>query len=414
MLRKLQEYIQCIRETAQNLDTHVFRGQCNAKWPLRSGAERRLNTNDINDIKNNGPVFLAEYLDYHRSLLNRARRVMPYGDRNQSSTSLQLLAKLQHFGAATGLLDFTHSPLVALWFACDESGQDGKVFFLNKELPYTSYVTPELEKSDIGNILAKTQDPTGPSYLLWEPLAEGDAFQRILGQRSVFVIGRPAIEDESAHAVAIKAADKEALRRELEQLDVSERTIYRDLIGFCQLESANARYPPTTAAGYLRQGNSAFSQGNYPEAINAYSRCLVLGGDQLETLFLRGNANAAAQRFRDAINDYSKVLRLMSPTENADGSRRHPWLSHASLFNRGNMRACLNEYEAAIKDYQKASVTDPGFTASRFNCGNAHFMRHQFDEAIACYDKVLAVNSESIPALYNRALALVLLGCGLK
>ena len=35
-------------------------------------------------------------------------------------SDLQLLAKLQHFGAATGRLDFTWSPLVALWFASDE------------------------------------------------------------------------------------------------------------------------------------------------------------------------------------------------------------------------------------------------------------------------------------------------------
>ena len=36
------------------------------------------------------------------------------------------------------------------------------------------------------------------------------------GQRSVFVIGRPVLDDRRVDAVAIEAADKEPLRVELE------------------------------------------------------------------------------------------------------------------------------------------------------------------------------------------------------
>ena len=178
-LQVLPKYIQRIQRTARSLDTYVFRGQSDATWPLRSGAARRLNAEGITDDRD---LFRDEYLDYHRVLVTRARRVMPYGDKSQSSTPLQLLSKLQHFGAATGLLDFTHSPLVALWFACDEPSHDGKVFFLSKELPHTEHVTPELENGDIGNVLSKARDPTGTGYLLWEPMVEGDAALRILGQ----------------------------------------------------------------------------------------------------------------------------------------------------------------------------------------------------------------------------------------
>ena len=408
MLQILPRYIQRVQETARNLDTLVFRGQSDARWALRSGATRRLNADGV---ENGGPDFLAEYLDYHRSLLDRARRVMPYGDKDQSSAPLQLLAKLQHFGAATGLLDFTHSPLVALWFACDEPSYDGKVFFLSKELPHTSYVTPKLEEGDIGNVLSKAQDPAGPGYLLWEPTVEGDAALRILGQRSVFVIGRPAIDEKHVHAVVIDAADKEALREELEQLDVSEQTIYRDLVGFCRLERANARYvPPTTAAAYLRRGNNAFRRGEHSEAIDAYGRCLELGGDPVETYFLRGNANAAGKRYRDAIDDYDEALQYADSAEGAGSSTGYPWFYFAILFNRGNMRACVGEHENATEDYRRALDVAPGFTASHFNRGNAHFMQQQFDEAVSCYDEVLANAPESISALHNKALASILLG----
>ena len=409
MIQLLPKYIQHIQETARSLDTLVFRGQSDASWSLRSGATRRLNAIGV---ENDGPDFLDEYLDYHSSLLDRARRVMPYGDKGQSSTPLQLLAKLQHFGAATGLLDFTHNPLVALWFACDEPGHDGKVFFLSKELPHTSYVTPALEEGDFRNILSTANDPTGPGYLLWEPTVEGDAALRILGQRSVFVMGRPAIDTRHVHGVVIDAADKERLREELEQLDVSEQTIYRDLVGFCGLERADAQYvPPTTAPAYLRRGNSAFRRGEHSEAIDAYSKCLGLGGDHAETHFLRGNAKAAAKRYRDAIDDYDAALQFPELKKGKGGSTRYPWFYYAILFNRGNMQACLGEHENAMEDYRRASeVAHPGFTASRFNRGNALFMRQQFDEAVSCYDEVLAVAPESVSALHNKALALTLLG----
>ena len=409
MAQILPKYIQRLQETAPSLDTLVFRGQSDASWSLRSGATRRLNANGV---ENDGPDFLDEYLDYHLSLLDRARRVMPYGDKGQSATPLQLLAKLQHFGAATGLLDFTHNPLVALWFACDEPDHDGKVFFLSKELPHTSYVTPALEEGDIRDILSTAKDPAGPSYLLWEPTVEGDAALRILGQRSVFVIGRPAIDTRHVYGVVINAADKANLREELEQLDVSEQTIYRDLVGFCEMERADAQYfPPTTAAAYLRRGNSAFRHREFSKAIEAYSKCLELGGDHAESLFLRGNAKAAAKRYREAMDDYDAALQAPEFKRGNGNSTRCPWFYYAIFFNRGNMQACLSEYENAVEDYRRASDVAPlGFTASRFNCGNALFMRQRFDKAVSCYDEVLAVVPDSVSALHNKALALILLG----
>ena len=46
-------------------------------------------------------------------------------------SDLEILGELQHFRAATCLIDFTFNPLVALWFACqpsnDEVHRDGKV-----------------------------------------------------------------------------------------------------------------------------------------------------------------------------------------------------------------------------------------------------------------------------------------------
>ena len=182
-------------------------------------------------------------------------------------------------------------------------------------------------------------------------------------------------------------------------------------MGFCRLERAEARYvPPTTAAAYLRRGNSAFSRSEHSEAVDAYGRCLELGGAQAETYFLRGNANAAAKRYHEAIADYEQALKSPDLVEVEGSSQHYPWFYFAILFNRGNMRACLGEYENAAEDYRRASDVAPAFTAALLNRGNAHFMRQQFKEAVSCYNEVLGVDAESSSALHNKALALILQG----
>ena len=332
----------------------------------------------------------------------------PTGKGIVSTVPSSFSRKLQHFGAATGLLGFSYSPLVALWFACEDPSRNGKVFFVSHEPPYTTFLTPELEGQDIGNVLSRNQDATGPGYVLWEPLLEGEAALRILAQRSVFVIGRPVVDDRLVDAVEIEAADKEGLRVGLEQLDVSERTLYRDLVGFCRLEGTNAgRARPTTAAAYLRRANAAYSRDDHEEVVEAYGKCLELR-EAGETYFLRGNANAALGRHQEAIDDYGRALDSPGMARNESGSMRFPWLRPGILLNRGNEQACLGNYGDAIADYRQATEADPQFIPARFNCGNAYFMEQRYGDAVACYDEVLAMAPANGPALINKALTLVL------
>ena len=70
---------------------------------------------------------------------------------------LELLAELQYFGAATCLIDFTRSALVALWFACQQGSQreaNGKVFAVrHDDMVRLKTVNPELIKEDIDYFL---------------------------------------------------------------------------------------------------------------------------------------------------------------------------------------------------------------------------------------------------------------------
>ena len=54
---------------------------------------------------------------------------------------LELLAELQHYGAATCLRDFTYSAQVALWMACQQRSKwdvNGKVFAVRAMIQFAS------------------------------------------------------------------------------------------------------------------------------------------------------------------------------------------------------------------------------------------------------------------------------------
>ena len=99
----------------------VYRGIPNADWEVESSAYRR-----IRQSKKTAPP-LSVLRNYIERLLRDAKTRRFQGQ--EGLTNLQLLAELQHHGAATCLIDFTSNALIALWFACRDEGRQipGKV-----------------------------------------------------------------------------------------------------------------------------------------------------------------------------------------------------------------------------------------------------------------------------------------------
>ena len=103
----------------------LYRGLADADWEVESSAYRRIRKSvGISSEM----VPMVTFLNYIDQILDDAglQRFRERQDRGLSD--LELLADLQHYGAATCLIDFTTNALVALWFACyEEPGQAGKV-----------------------------------------------------------------------------------------------------------------------------------------------------------------------------------------------------------------------------------------------------------------------------------------------
>lgn len=113
---------------SQKLDTSfVYRGQSNSKWTLSSSLERAINKYSPDIF---GFLFLGnkEYW-----MLHEFKRKYPLYSNNlpDKNDKFEWLSILQHYGAPTRLLDFTHSIYIAAYFAACESNEDCSIYCIN-------------------------------------------------------------------------------------------------------------------------------------------------------------------------------------------------------------------------------------------------------------------------------------------
>jgi hypothetical protein len=91
-----------------------------------------------------GKRLFSEQKEFRRALRQRPEEF------NSSMSMLDILSKMQHSGIPTRLLDYTTNPLVALYFACQESCNDGYVYLMFGR---------HKSNSDMANIITPYDDP---------------------------------------------------------------------------------------------------------------------------------------------------------------------------------------------------------------------------------------------------------------
>jgi len=92
-------------------DGYFYRGQADATWELLPAILRNGREEKEHDIYNYIMTECAQEFD-------------------GLSSHAEILSKMQHYGVPTRLLDVTNNPLVALYFACEETENDGVVFWM--------------------------------------------------------------------------------------------------------------------------------------------------------------------------------------------------------------------------------------------------------------------------------------------
>ncbi|MFJ7698918.1 FRG domain-containing protein [Lysinibacillus fusiformis] len=221
--------------TDEGFDIKLWRGQSDISWKIDSGAYRKL-------LVENSSVSEKNLVRYEESLLRRARHKGYGTDNGVLLGDMELLARLQHHGAATRLVDFSKSSLVALWF-CVNSVTEDYGLLLGIDTFHIGGMEGVLDDKFKDYSSAIKGYGYGHPMLIEPPVVS----KRIAAQHSVFlysdisqsVMGSLKIPIEGRNVfIAISPDLKKVSRKVLiETFDLRRETLFPDLDGFSSANS---------------------------------------------------------------------------------------------------------------------------------------------------------------------------------
>lgn len=277
-IHNIDEYIEK-SDALWNSGYFTYRGQCCSSWPLEPGIIRRIKIT-YTGICQSGLLFRLS-VENTSELLKKARANRHF---KKNECDLNILAILQHYDAATPLLDFSNDPLVALYFACqpckdNEAEPDGKIFCINYSkqirsgsLPFRPVTDPSLI-----NIESALEPSSNPGIWHWKT-PDYLPCKRSEKQQSVFVFGwglywkykTDRLIDE-LKILVISAENKKTILKELEEkYDISEQTLFPDIHGFAQSNSSNKIIQHFSAEDFYDKGEEQWLDGSPEWAAEYY------------------------------------------------------------------------------------------------------------------------------------------------
>ena len=264
--RRVKTLSSFIRWAAQfNDGQYLFRGVSKDSYKIEASAYRRLP-----EMERNNPDRL---LRINQDLIEKARLLGHDQKDGERLSDLELLAELQHFGAATCLIDFSRSSRVALWFACQQSttGEaNGKVVAVRSDdSARFETITPKLITEDIDYFFREDEQRGYPLYQ-WQPKYQNN---RIIAQQSVFIFGGAQIETE-AKCVILESGKGDILTSLEKVSGITEGSIYPDFDGFARLHAQNKPYVEPDPQDHLQRGHEVHQRGDVDDAIDHYDEVI--------------------------------------------------------------------------------------------------------------------------------------------
>lgn len=366
----------------------LYRGLADAVWKVESSAYRRMRLSEEAESESLLAITFSRYVD---QLLNEAGLQGFRVRQGKILSDLEMLAELQHYGAATCLIDFTTNSLIALYFACREgSDSPGKVVAMSTDdVDRFTTIGYEDLNSPVSEFLNQGK--------LWKWVPSG-LDNRTVARQSVFVFGEGRIAEDCFEEIKIPAASKKEIVETLEtSFGINEQKLFNDLAGFADINSHDRDYERFSAEDYHHLSLSFQQRGQTREALERINRAIEIGPPNPVFYNSRGITKGTLGDFQGAISDFSQAIEL-NPQDTA------------ALNNRGNAKYWMGCYPEAIADYNRAIQLDPLDSGPYINCGNAKKASGDVRGAIADYNRAIELDPQSFLAYNNLGIARESLG----
>ena len=329
-------------------------------------------------------LFIAE----STRLLSDAKMQWHHRRDGKELQDLELTAELQHYEAATCLIDFTRNPLLALWFACggfssSDGGEEGVIVAFEAGDPSACKTidSGDIEKS-IDELL-QHKDGIKKPYV-WNP-SQGQN-TRITAQQSAFVFGSTAIEIAPSHVCYV--GDRKNILKKLSACGITKKSLFGgDFDGFARILNSFS----SPAADYYRIAREKHANGEKSDqrlAVLYYDKALEKG-ERINIYYHRGLAKLSLGDHEGVIADYDRVIEINPKNAGA-------------YNNRGIAKDRLGNYEDAIADYDQAIEINPQYAIAYNNRGVSNKNSGDLPNAIADYDQAIEINPQYATAYNNR------------
>lgn len=333
-IKTLNKFIKWVESINPNLESelYLFRGLSNDAYQIEASAWRRLPSTYNRSSYD-------EFLEINKILIKEARLQGHDYKNGRKLTDLEILAELQHFRAATCLIDFTYSAQVALWFACQPSSgapSNGKVGAILNTPDNIEEITPQmLEQRSLESYFnAPSSKRWQPQLFRWQPRHLNN---RIASQYSVFLLGGNQVIYPDEECIIEEKSKKNILKSLESCSNITEKTLFNDLEGLASQHGHNKPFP---VPDYLVLGHQAYQRQEYEEAIINYDKEIRWNPKEADPYFWRGHARVSIQQYQEAIDDFDEVIRLGYPSANV-------------YEIRGYAKSCLGLKSEARQDYQE-------------------------------------------------------------
>lgn len=328
---------------------YLFRGVTNQEYNISASAYRRLK--NIRAGNENRRVAFEKFVQINRGLIRDVRLQDMDWKNGRKLRDLEILAELQHYRAATCLIDFTYNALIALWFACDQDSTNatkcGKVVAVRTDQgPLFRDVTLELLEKDIDYFFLGNEGEIPQHLYKWQPPHQNS---RIIAQQSVFLFGTTEIDPDQD--CIIFGNNKKEIRESLKKVyGITEAMLFPDFEGFARQHNQNVPYTQLAASQYQERGHRKIDEREYEEAIADYTEAIKIDpgewsnyqnrGATREMLLFRSGATTLNE-YRGVLADYTEAITL---DPNAP----------VSYYQRGKLIAKVGRTQDAVLDLEKA------------------------------------------------------------